>query len=41
VSDFLASTDGLSLAAAFLQIKQPGLRRSIVHLVEEIADNNS
>jgi transcriptional regulator with XRE-family HTH domain len=41
VSDFLASADGLSLAKAFLQIKQPGLRRSIVHLVEEIADNNS
>jgi transcriptional regulator with XRE-family HTH domain len=41
VSDFLATTDGLSLTKAFQQIKRASLRRSIVHLVEEVADNNS
>jgi transcriptional regulator with XRE-family HTH domain len=37
VSEFLGTTDGLALIKAFMQIKEPGLRRRIVHLVEEIA----
>ena len=37
-SDFLATDDGLSLTKAFMQIKNPKLRRRIVTLVEEIAD---
>ena len=38
VSEFLATTDGLALTKAFMQIKDAKLRRSIVNLVEEIAD---
>jgi transcriptional regulator with XRE-family HTH domain len=38
VSDFLATSDGLSLTKAFMQIKDPKLRRRIVNLAEEIAD---
>jgi transcriptional regulator with XRE-family HTH domain len=38
VSDFLATSDGLTLTKAFMQIKDPKLRRRIVSLVEEIAD---
>jgi len=37
VSDFLATSDGLALTKAFMQIKNAKLRRSIVNLVEEIA----
>jgi transcriptional regulator with XRE-family HTH domain len=37
VSEFLATTDGLALTKAFMQIKNAKLRRSIVNLVEEIA----
>ena len=37
VSDFLASSEGLSLTKAFTRIKDPKLRRRIVDLVEEIA----
>jgi|SRR5947209_14856301 len=37
VSDFLASSAGLSLTKAFMRIKEPTLRRRIVRLVEEIA----
>ena len=37
VSDFLATTNGLALTKAFVQIKDAKLRRSIVKLVEEIA----
>ena len=37
VSDFLATTDGLRLTKAFMQIKDAKLRRIIVNLVEEIA----
>jgi transcriptional regulator with XRE-family HTH domain len=36
VSDFLATRDGLTLAKAFMAIKDKKLRRSIVALVEEI-----
>jgi transcriptional regulator with XRE-family HTH domain len=39
ISDFLASSDGLSLTRAFTRIKRPSLRRSIVHLVKEMADD--
>jgi len=37
VSEFLATTDGLALTKAFMQIKEPRLRQRIVDLVEEIA----
>ena len=37
VSDFLATSDGLALVRAFMKIKSPKTRRSIVTLVEEIA----
>jgi transcriptional regulator with XRE-family HTH domain len=37
VSDFLATSDGLVLTKAFMQIKNAKLRRSIVNLVEKIA----
>lgn len=37
VYDFLATTDGLALTKAFMQIKDAKLRRRIVNLVEEIA----
>jgi transcriptional regulator with XRE-family HTH domain len=38
VSDFLATSEGLALTKAFMQIKDKKLRRRIVGLVEEIAD---
>jgi transcriptional regulator with XRE-family HTH domain len=37
VSDFIATTDGLTLAKAFTQIKNANVRRQIVKLVNEIA----
>ena len=37
VSDFLATSDGLSLTKAFMRIKNAKLRRKIVELVEQIA----
>jgi transcriptional regulator with XRE-family HTH domain len=37
VSDFLATSEGLSLTRAFTRIKEAKLRRRIVDLVEEIA----
>jgi len=36
VTDFLATSDGLALTKAFMRIKDAGLRRRIVNLVEEI-----
>jgi hypothetical protein len=36
VTDFLATSDGLSLVKAFMCIKDAKLRRAIVRLVEEI-----
>lgn len=36
-TDFLATTDGLALTAAFMKIQDKKVRRSIVNLVEEIA----
>jgi len=37
VSDFLATSDGLSLTKSFMRIKNSKLRRRIVDLVEQIA----
>jgi transcriptional regulator with XRE-family HTH domain len=37
VSDFLATSDGLALTKAFMQIKNTKLRRRIVELVEAVA----
>jgi hypothetical protein len=41
VTDFLATSDGLSLVKAFMCIKDPKLRRAIVRLVEEIAPESA
>jgi transcriptional regulator with XRE-family HTH domain len=41
VSDFLATSDGLALTKAFVQIKDGKLRRRIVDLVEAIADRRA
>ena len=38
VSDFLATSDGLSLTKSFIKIKNPKLRRRIVELVEQMAE---
>jgi transcriptional regulator with XRE-family HTH domain len=40
VLNFLATSDGLALSKAFMQIKQTSLRQRIVHLVEEIAGDD-
>jgi len=40
VSDFLATSDGLSLAKAFMRIKSSKLRHRIVDLVEQIGRVN-
>src|SRR5882724_11543014 len=37
VTDFLATTGGLTLTRAFQRLKNPKLRRKIVELVEEMA----
>jgi transcriptional regulator with XRE-family HTH domain len=37
VTDFLATTDGLTLTKAFMRLKNAKLRRRIVELVEEMA----
>ena len=39
VSDFLATSDGLALTKAFMRIKSAKLRRRIVDLVEQIAED--
>src|ERR1700750_2206459 len=38
VSDFLATSEGLALVKAFQRIKKPKLRRKIVDLVQQMAD---
>ena len=38
VTDFLATSDGLALAKAFMRIKDAKLRRRIVELVVQIVD---
>jgi transcriptional regulator with XRE-family HTH domain len=40
VTDFLATSDGLSLVKAFMLIEDPKLRRAIVRLVEEITSEH-
>jgi transcriptional regulator with XRE-family HTH domain len=40
VSDFLATSDGLSLTKAFMKIRDAKLRRRIVDLVEQIAGSD-
>ena len=40
VNDFLATSDGLALTKAFMQIKDANLRRRIVSLVQEITDGH-
>lgn len=40
VSDFLATSDGLALVKAFQRIKKPKLRRKIVDLVQQMADED-
>jgi transcriptional regulator with XRE-family HTH domain len=40
VSNFVATSEGLALTQAFLRIKDPGLRRRIVDLVQGIAGEN-
>jgi hypothetical protein len=37
ISDYLATSDGLQLTKAFMQIPDPKLRRAVVNLVEQIA----
>jgi len=37
ISEFLASTDGLSLVKAFTQMKRRNLRQAIVTLVEKLS----
>ncbi len=41
VSDFLATSDGLSLTKAFMRIKDSKLRRRIVDLVQQIAGEDA
>lgn len=41
VSDFLATSEGLALTRAFTRINDSKLRRSIVDLVEQIADREA
>jgi transcriptional regulator with XRE-family HTH domain len=41
VSDFLATSDGLSLTKAFMRIPDPKLRRRIVDLVQQIAGEDA
>ena len=41
VTDFLATTDGLTLVKAFVRIQNPKLRRRIVELVEEMGGEDA
>ena len=41
ISDFLATSEGLALTRAFTRIADTKLRRSIVDLVEQIADREA
>jgi transcriptional regulator with XRE-family HTH domain len=41
VNDFLASTEGLALAKAFMEIDDSALKRSIVRLIEGIVRKRS
>lgn len=37
VTEFLSTSDGLALTRAFMRIKNPKLRRSVVQLVEQMS----
>jgi transcriptional regulator with XRE-family HTH domain len=39
ISDFLATSDGLALARSFTKLSGAKLRRAIVAMVEDVADN--
>ncbi|MBV9558675.1 MAG: transcriptional regulator, partial [Pseudolabrys sp.] len=39
VADFLATSDGLALTKAFMRIKSAKLRRRVVDLVEQMAND--
>ena len=41
VAEFLATSDGLALTKAFMQIEDPKLRRRIVDLVQQIAGGDT
>jgi transcriptional regulator with XRE-family HTH domain len=41
VDDFFAGAEGKALAKAFLQIKDATVRRSVVHMVEALAQSGS
>lgn len=41
LTDFLATSDGLSIARNFMSIADPKLRRRIADLVEQIAENEN
>jgi transcriptional regulator with XRE-family HTH domain len=41
INEFVASNDGLSLIKAFMAIESSALRRSIVHVVEQISEEKS
>jgi len=41
IADFLATSEGLALTRAFTRISDSKLRRSIVNLVEQIADREA
>jgi transcriptional regulator with XRE-family HTH domain len=41
VTDFLASSDGLTLVKAFMRISNPRLRRRVVELVEEMSSGEA
>ncbi|MBN8968023.1 MAG: helix-turn-helix transcriptional regulator [Rhizobiales bacterium] len=41
ISDFLATSEGLTLTRAFMRITDPKLRRSIVDLVEQMASREA
>ncbi|MGA8615745.1 MAG: hypothetical protein WB760_29505 [Xanthobacteraceae bacterium] len=41
VDDFLAGADGKALARAFSQIKDATVRRSVVHMVESLAQSGN
>jgi len=41
IADFLATSEGLALTRAFTRIADSKLRRSIVDLVEQIADGDN
>ncbi len=41
VRDFLASSEGLAFAKAFLRIEDPQLRRAIVRLVEALVPESA